>query len=88
MYKLTFNLGVTFATGITLSNQAVKNQTATLNGVTRYVIDGMNEFTPITQAVDSEFYICYVDDSNNKWEYALLNNDKDGYSVISFVLTT
>ena len=48
----------------------------------------MNEFTTITQPVGSEFYVCYVDDPQNKWEYELINNDKDGYQVITYVSLT
>ncbi len=35
----------------------------------KYIIDGSSDSTAITQAVGSEFYICYVNDDVNKWEY-------------------
>lgn len=51
----------------------------------KYIIDGRDDKTEITQAAGSEFYICYVNEDLNKWEYELLHNEK---LVISFESVT
>ena len=61
-------------TGILVNEQKAASDDAILltqADLPKYMIDGINDHTAITQAVGSEFYICYVNDDVNKWEYEL-----------------